>query len=293
TIYVGASNGSCNSSSRTAVTITPATTPVAPVSIAGGETALCSGSSATLTVQNPVATVIYRWYASATGGTALAEGISFSTPLLNATTIYYVEASNSAGCTSTARTAVTVTVSARLAAPVVTVQSVTGTSVTFSWNVVEGAIGYEVSLDNGLTWMAPGTATATSYTVSGLQQGQTATIRVRAIGELACQLSDATTQTGDTDNPLENTVFIPNTFTPNYDGKNDKLFVYGNSIAKLKLRVYNQWGQFIYESLNIQNGWDGTYRGVMQPNGVYVYYAEVEFNDGSKVNKKGTVTLLR
>jgi gliding motility-associated-like protein len=61
----------------------------------------------------------------------------------------------------------------------------------------------------------------------------------------------------------------------------------------LKLRVYNQWGQFIYESLNVQSGWDGTYKGEIQPNGVYVYIAEVEFNDGTKTSKKGTITLLR
>ncbi|RYY52672.1 MAG: T9SS type B sorting domain-containing protein, partial [Chitinophagaceae bacterium] len=291
TIYVGASVGSCSSTSRTAVTITPATTPVAPVSVAGAETQLCAGSSATLTVQNPVASVVYRWYAAAAGGTALAEGVTFTTPALNVTTNYYVEAANTAGCASTTRTAVTVNVTAKLAAPVVTVASMTSTSVTFSWNAVAGATGYEVSVDNGLTWIS--TATATSYTVSGLQAGQNATIRVRAKGALDCQTSDATTLTGDTDNPQENTVFIPNTFTPNNDGKNDILYVYGNSIAKLKLRVYNQWGQFIYESLNVANGWNGTYRGEIQPNGVYVYYAEVEFNDGSKVSKKGTITLLR
>jgi gliding motility-associated-like protein len=135
--------------------------------------------------------------------------------------------------------------------------------------------------------------TGTTYLVAGLKPDQSVTIRVRAKGQLDCQLSDATSLTAKSDNPLGNTIFVPNTFTPNNDGKNDILYVYGNTIAKMKLRVYNQWGQFIYESLNIQNGWDGTYKGDIQPNGVYVYFLEAEFNDGTKTTKKGTITLLR
>ena len=149
-------------------------------------------------------------------------------------------------------------------------------------------------MDNGLSWIAPSSgANGTSHLVSGLNPDQKVTIRVRAKGQLDCQTSDATTFTGQAKNPLGNEVFVPNTFTPNGDGKNDVLYVYGNTIAKMQLRVYNQWGQFLYESLNIQNGWDGTYKGQMQPNGVYVYYLEVEFNDGTKATKKGTITILR
>ncbi|MNE44299.1 hypothetical protein D3C80_1385190 [compost metagenome] len=182
----------------------------------------------------------------------------------------------------------------KLDAPVVSTSAVTATSITFAWPAVTNAVGYEVSVDNGLNWTAPSSGAAgTTHMVSGLQPNQRVTIRVRAVGQLACQLSDATTFTGNSDNPLGNNIFVPNTFTPNNDGKNDVLYVYGNTIAKIQLRVYSQWGQFIYESLKIENGWDGTFKGQMQPNGVYVYYLEVEFNDGTKATKKGTITLLR
>ena len=106
-------------------------------------------------------------------------------------------------------------------------------------------------------------------------------------------MSDAASLSSKAENPIGNQIFIPNTFTPNNDGKNDILFVYGNTIAKMRLRVYNQWGQFLFESNNIQNGWDGTYKGEVQPNGVYVYQFEAELNDGTKTTKKGTITLLR
>jgi large repetitive protein len=293
--YVGASAGTCTSASRTAVTVNAAPLPAAPASISGAGGPQCSSGTTVLSVDNPNAQLTYKWYTVQTGGTSLADGNTFTTPVLTATTTYYVEAVNTTtGCPSTTRTAVVVTVLAKLDAPVVSVQSVTGTSITFQWNAVPGATAYEVSIDNGLTWIAPTAGPAgTTYLYGGLQPDQTVTIRVRAKGQLDCQLSDATTFSGKTDNPLGNTIFVPNTFTPNNDGKNDVLYVYGNTIAKIKFRVYNQWGQFLYESLNIQNGWDGTYKGDMQPNGVYVYYLDADFNDGTKTTKKGTITLLR
>ncbi|WP_316817848.1 putative Ig domain-containing protein [Pedobacter nyackensis] len=295
TFYVEAKSGNCISTSRTPVIVNAGAIPLPPPSVSGASDPLCPGSTAVLTVNNPDPSLKYTWYSVATGGTALADGTTFNVPVLNATTIYYVGASNVlTGCSSATRTAVTLTVSAKLAAPVVLVQSRTATSVTFAWAAIPDATGYEVSIDNGLTWIQPSSGAAgTSHLIAGLQPDQKVTIRVRAKGQLDCQLSDATTFNGSSDNPLGNEIFVPNTFTPNNDGKNDVLYVYGNTIAKMKFRIYNQWGQFLYESLTIQNGWDGTYKGQMQPNGVYVYYLDVEFNDGKKATKKGTVTLLR
>jgi gliding motility-associated-like protein len=294
TYYVEASSGTCKSASRTPVVVNAGAIPLPPPSVSGAESPLCPGSTTVLTVNNPDPALKYTWYTTATGGTGV-DGTTFNVPVLNATTIYYVGSSNIAsGCTSATRTAVTVTVLGKLDAPVVSTSAVTATSITFAWPAVTNAVGYEVSVDNGLNWTAPSSGAAgTTHMVSGLQPNQRVTIRVRAVGQLACQLSDATTFTGNSDNPLGNNIFVPNTFTPNNDGKNDVLYVYGNTIAKIQLRVYSQWGQFIYESLKIENGWDGTFKGQMQPNGVYVYYLEVEFNDGTKATKKGTITLLR
>jgi len=293
--YVGASTATCTSTGRTAVTVTAAPLPIPPASVSGASAPLCNSGTTVLSVDGPDAQLTYRWYAVPAGGTFLAEGNTFTTPALTATTTYYVEAVRTAtNCPSATRTPVVVTALAKLDAPVVSVQSKTATSITFQWNAVAGATAYEVSVDNGLTWINPTNGVSgLTYFYDGLQPNQKVTIRVRAKGQLDCQLSDATTFTGTSDNPLGNAIFVPNTFTPNNDGKNDVLYVYGNTITKIKFRVYNQWGQFLYESLNIQNGWDGTYKGDLQPNGVYVYYLDAEFNDGTKTTKKGTITLLR
>jgi len=260
---------------------------------------ICSGNAATLTVSNPIDGVTYRWYAAATGGSPLFEGRSFTTMALSANTTFFAEAVT--GNTTSSRAAVEVTVLPTLASPVVSKQSSTFTSITFTWNDVPGATSYEVSTDGGSTWSNPGSgSTGTTHLVAGLQANESVTIMVRALGLTVCQTSAPGTFTtkanngsGGGDNPAGNEVFVPNTFTPNGDGNNDIFFAYGNSITNVKMRIYDQWGHIIFQSLQKDNGWDGTYRGQLQPNGVYVYMMDVLLQDGTTVMKKGTVTLLR
>jgi gliding motility-associated-like protein len=87
--------------------------------------------------------------------------------------------------------------------------------------------------------------------------------------------------------------FIPNAFSPNNDGNNDIFKVYGSSIKELTMRVYNQWGELIFESKNAQSGWDGTWKGRPQAVGVYVYVAQVTFYNNVIIKRKGTVNLIR
>jgi gliding motility-associated-like protein len=93
--------------------------------------------------------------------------------------------------------------------------------------------------------------------------------------------------------PLNKDVFVPNVFSPNGDGKNDKLFVYGNYIDKVEMRIFNQWGEQINFINSLSQGWDGTHRGKPQPVGVYVYVLKAVMQDGRVINMKGSITLLR
>ncbi len=291
TYYVEGANGSCLSSSRTPVNVIALPVPVAPASVTPANGTICAGSNTILTVNNPVAGLIYRWYTTSSNGTSIGEGITFTTPNITATTIFYVESIAVGGCASPTRTAITVNVLPVLIAPSVVVQSTTPNSVTFAWAAVNGATGYEVSTDNGLTWQA---ATGTTYLAIGLKPDQSVTIIVRAKGQLDCQTSaNSTPVTGKASNPLGNQIYIPNAFTPNNDGKNDVFLIYGNTIASAKMSIYTQWGQLLFQSDNVANGWDGTFRGVNQPIGVYVYMVEAQLTDGTTVVRKGTVTLLR
>jgi large repetitive protein len=93
--------------------------------------------------------------------------------------------------------------------------------------------------------------------------------------------------------PLDKDVFVPNVFSPNNDGKNDFLFVYGNYIDKLDMRIFNQWGQQIATITNKAQGWDGRHKGNAQPVGVYMYVLKATLADGRIVNLKGSITLVR
>jgi gliding motility-associated-like protein len=90
-------------------------------------------------------------------------------------------------------------------------------------------------------------------------------------------------------------IFIPSAFTPNGDGNNDVFQIYGNCIASMKMRIFNRWGELVFESNDINQAWDGTYKGAVVF-GVYTYTLNVEFKDGRKDNsneRRGSITLIR
>ncbi len=88
-------------------------------------------------------------------------------------------------------------------------------------------------------------------------------------------------------------VYIPNAFTPNGDGENDRLYVRGNLIDKMLFRVYNSWGEKVFETTDQQVGWDGIFRDRECDPAVFVYYLEITCIGGETYFKKGNVTLIR
>lgn len=89
-------------------------------------------------------------------------------------------------------------------------------------------------------------------------------------------------------------IFIPTAFTPNGDGKNDILKPIPAGIKIFSyFRIYNRWGQMIYNTSTIGNGWDGTFEGKEQPTGTYVFMAQATDYLGKLIFKKGTIVLIR
>jgi gliding motility-associated-like protein len=69
--------------------------------------------------------------------------------------------------------------------------------------------------------------------------------------------------------------------------------VYGRGLAKVDLTIFNRWGEKVFDSNNQWQGWDGNYRGIESPAGVYTYYVEATYLNGKTKEKKGTVTIIR
>jgi gliding motility-associated-like protein len=88
--------------------------------------------------------------------------------------------------------------------------------------------------------------------------------------------------------------YVPNAFTPDGNDNNDQFRVFGKGMSTVSVKVFNRWGEKVFDSQGVQwSGWDGTYQGTDQPTGVYTYVVEVEFLNGSKKQKQGTVSIIR
>ena len=102
---------------------------------------------------------------------------------------------------------------------------------------------------------------------------------------------------------LNRNFYIPNTFTPNGDGRND-VFRIRSQLASIQqvnvFRVFDRWGELVFETSNFrpqeerhENSWDGTFRGKRLPPDTFVYYVEIEYVDGEIEKTEGTVHLIR
>jgi trimeric autotransporter adhesin len=249
---------------------------------------VCSGSAATFTVNNPVAGTQYSWYSAASGGTTLSTGNTYVLNNVTGPTNIYLQALAN-GCWSSIRDRATAAIRPVLATPVAIVDSVTTNTVYFRWAAVPNATGYEVTTNGGSTWTIPSSGTTgLTHVVSGLQLGATVTLQVRALG--GCLPSVSAPVSGQT---RTDEIYFPNAFSPNGDGKNDVWKGYSNVIRTIKVMVFNQWGEKVFESSNLMTGWNGTQGGKEQPSGVYMFVAEITKNNGERIVRKGSVNLVR
>jgi gliding motility-associated-like protein len=247
----------------------------------------CAGNNITFNVQNPASGVTYQWYDAPTGGNLVHTGATFTTQLTG-TVRYYLQALQN-GCSSASRVLVVGEVLPALAVPMVAVDSLGTNLVRFRWNAVPNATGYEVSINNGSTWITPSSgALGLTHTITGLAPLESVTLMVRVLG--GCTEVRSQPVTG---RALPDDIFIPNSFSPNGDGLNDVLRVYGYTITEMQFMVFNQWGEKIFESRSQSTGWDGTHKGKVQPSGVYIYVCRMVLRDGTVENRKGSINLIR
>ena len=86
---------------------------------------------------------------------------------------------------------------------------------------------------------------------------------------------------------------VPNAFSPNGDGINDVVKVEGMGIVELTFRIFNRWGELVFETHDINQGWDGVYKGALQEMDVFTYTVQATLINGQVVPLKGNITLLR
>ncbi len=156
--------------------------------------------------------------------------------------------------------------------------------VTFT-DMSEGANNWQWSFGDGITVTIQNPQhifnTADTYTI------------IQAVSnEYGC------VDTADATITINDAIFIyppklPTAFSPNGDDMNDIFYPRGGPFKSVDFRVYDSWGNAIYSTTTIGEGWDGTYKGVEQKVGVYVWTLKAVTIDGEEYIKRGDVTLIR
>jgi gliding motility-associated-like protein len=118
----------------------------------------------------------------------------------------------------------------------------------------------------------------------------TTTYHVVGVGMNGCRGEDSVKVTID----YKSAMGVPSAFTPNGDGKNDKFRLIGVTFQTLtEFRVFTRWGQEVFSTQDINDGWDGTFKGKAMDMGSYQYLIRVAYPDGAAETFKGDVTLIR
>lgn len=89
------------------------------------------------------------------------------------------------------------------------------------------------------------------------------------------------------------TMFIPNTFTPNGDAVNDEFVVTITNLTNYHIRIFNRWGEQLFEAHDIFDNWKGLYKGTQVPVGTYFYIIEALDMNNQPIKNSGSVTVIR
>jgi hypothetical protein len=109
--------------------------------------------------------------------------------------------------------------------------------------------------------------------------------------EFGCETIDSVTIRISDESILD----LPNAFSPGAGtGINDELRIIKRGMANLNyFRIFNRWGEMVFETKNIDEGWNGRYKGTPQPMGSYVYVIDATTSTGKRIYKQGNITLIR
>jgi gliding motility-associated-like protein len=246
------------------------------------DTTICAGNIAVLNAMN-TANATIRWFDQFTGGSLLYTGNPFTTDIINQPTDFYADALSPEGCPSGERVLVTVDV---IPSPVASFTT-TNQYQQGIWNVqfnntTTGADSY--------FWALGDTATSTAFEPTHTYL-QTADYIITLIASSNNGCTDTLVQSLTLFNGSN--LFVPTTFTPNGDGKNDVFRVRGERVQVDEMKIFNQWGTLVWQSDATMAQWDGTASGQTVTNGTYFYRIRITEFNGKNTELTGTVTVIK
>lgn len=114
--------------------------------------------------------------------------------------------------------------------------------------------------------------------------------RVKAIEKGGNQMTSISNEAGST---LDATLFVPTAFSPNRDGTNDEFRVVGLHIKTIQIEVFNRWGEKIFETTDINQAWDGTFKGEIVEAGTYIIQVQALNDNGMSQAYKGLIHVIK
>lgn len=249
--------------------------PTATINVS--DSTLCPGEkgTATVTISSTASPYTYSWSNGVSGSGFQISGLQAGN--------YTVTVTDALGCTATSRVTFN-NVSTPIALISATQTTITeGNSITLNGN---GGVNY--------FWSPASSLTCNNCQSTIAAPIVTTTYTLIVTGTNGCtDTSDVTIKV----NPLcldDRTVFIPNVFSPNNDGKNDVLTIEGNGLTNIYWAIYDRWGNLVFETYDQIHGWDGSVKGNPVAVSIYSYYLRgtcVKTN--GVVSLKGNVSLMR
>jgi gliding motility-associated-like protein len=257
-----------------------------------GSSALCSGDSTMITITMTGTAPFQITYSDGTNSYTIGP-IASNTYQFNVkpttTTTYTVSSINDANCSSAGSLSSTVITVAPPVLPVryptVTAQPNVSTQLTarnlgngsaYSWrppvglnfyNIINPVFKYDSTTQYTIAITSPGGCTVVD----------TLLVRVPVAAP-----------------PCDGDVFVPKAWSPNGDGHNDKLKPLIQNIREIKFfRIFNRWGELVFETNVISGGWDGIYKGKLQASDTYTWTCEAVTNCGKVIRRSGNSLLLR
>jgi gliding motility-associated-like protein len=243
---------------------------------------VCEGKAVNLLVSGAST---YKWINNTSGLSNTSTSNPVATPSQNV--VYTVVGTDADKCfTDTANVSVNIlplpTVNAGpdvevlVGAPYQLQTTYSNDVISWKWNPARN-LSCSDCPDPKITPTVPGDVTLTVTSSNGCQSTDTIAIK------LLCS---------------ESRIYIPNAFTPDNNGKNDRFLIKGYGIKNVKyLRIYNRWGNLVFERTNfllddINAAWDGKLNGKPVDTGTYVYVTEMSCNEQSFI-KRGTVNVIQ
>ncbi len=234
------------------------------------DTIVCAGEQATLWATGGVS---YLWYSAENAAYSTS---SIITPIIDVPITFYVDITDTAGCTTTLSVFVDT-----FATPMLEI----GYDISTQW----GALVTLTPTTNGVSfWWTPSTGLSCDTCLNPIVTAvETSTYYLTVQGANGCFSYDTITVFYD------GVIYVPNSFSPDGNGVNDIFYAYGKDIVEFDMYIFDRWGEELFHTSDMRIGWDGVYKGKLSKNDVYVWKIKYMDIQGTEGTMYGTATLVK